>query len=42
MFVPAIISITFALFFYTIGVWWEHKKDLKACTCDLFYIGSGL
>ena len=42
MFIPAIISITFALFSIRSECGGNIKKDLKACTCDLFYIGSGL
>ena len=38
--VKAIIAITLALVFYTIGVWWEHKeKVLRPIHVVFFWLG---
>ena len=38
MIVPAVISITLALVFYTIGVWWERKDGTLRIIHVVFFV----
>ena len=37
MLVPAIASITLALVFYSIGVWWEHRETILRWRHSAFF-----